>query len=80
MRAVVIRPPEDGSRVPRPRGNGKLLTSTQGIGLALLRLEHVEGAEKGDLRIDFDVASEDGRATWGVSHWWPDWRMENAVS
>jgi len=77
LRAVVARSPEDGSRVPRPRGNGKLLISIQGVGLALLRLEHIEGAEKGDFRIEFDVTGEDGKATWAVSHWWPDWRMES---
>ena len=57
----------------RPRGHGKLLSSYQGVGLALMRLEHVEGVEKGDLTLEFDVSQGDNKETWRVSHWWPDW-------
>ena len=59
--------------VPRPRGHGKLLTSCQGVGLALIRLEHVEGVERGDFRLEFDVLHGDNKETCRVSHWWPDW-------
>jgi transferase CAF17, mitochondrial len=59
--------------VARPRGHGKLLTSCQGVGLALMRLEHIEGVEKGDLTLELDVLRGDSKKTWSVSHWWPDW-------
>ncbi|EJD01324.1 Aminomethyltransferase folate-binding domain-containing protein [Fomitiporia mediterranea MF3/22] len=51
---------------PRVRGTGKLLSSTQGVGLALLRMEQVELVEKGILKFHIDE-------TWRISHWWPDW-------
>ncbi|KAJ4481462.1 Aminomethyltransferase folate-binding domain-containing protein [Lentinula edodes] len=55
---------------PRPRGTGKLLSNSHGIGLALLRTEHVDGVASGDLKLDF--TSESG-ATWSVTPWWPEW-------
>ncbi|RDB22593.1 putative transferase CAF17, mitochondrial [Hypsizygus marmoreus] len=70
---TIIRRPEDNRTVPRPRGTGKLLTTQQGLGLAVLRLEHVEGVEKGDLRLEFNVANGEKQDTWAVSHWWPEW-------
>lgn len=73
IRPVVNRAPNDTRPVPRPRGYGKLLSSRQGVGLALLRLEHVDAAQKGDLRLEFDVERGESQGTWGVSHWWPDW-------
>ncbi|KAK7061664.1 Aminomethyltransferase folate-binding domain-containing protein [Favolaschia claudopus] len=54
---------------PRPRGNGKLLSSSNGFGLALLRLEQVDAAEQGNLTFSM----EDGERDWGVSHWRPEW-------
>ncbi|KAJ6515960.1 Aminomethyltransferase folate-binding domain-containing protein [Mycena sanguinolenta] len=57
---------------PRPRGNGKLLSSSNGLGLALLRLEQVEAAEEGKLTFSMDVEGDDG-TSWGVSHWRPEW-------
>ncbi|KAJ7179929.1 Aminomethyltransferase folate-binding domain-containing protein [Mycena crocata] len=53
----------------RPRGNGKLLSSTNGLGLALMRLEQVEAAEQGRLAFTVEVETK----TWGVSHWRPVW-------
>ncbi|KAJ7095320.1 Aminomethyltransferase folate-binding domain-containing protein [Mycena belliarum] len=65
---------EQDKPLPRPRGNGKLLSSSRGIGLALLRLEQVEAAEQGKLAFTMGVKSSDGTKTdWGVSHWLPDW-------
>ncbi|KAF8974422.1 hypothetical protein BDZ97DRAFT_1773534 [Flammula alnicola] len=58
---------------PRPRGTGKLLSTQKGVGLALLRLEHVAGVQKGDLKLEFEVADGDKASTWAVSPWWPDW-------
>lgn len=51
---------------PRIRGTGKLLSSTQGVGLALLRLEQVDLVEKGVLNFHIDDS-------WKISYWWPDW-------
>lgn len=72
IHASANRGPDDRP-VPRPRGHGKLLTSYQGVGLALMRLEHVEGLEKGDFRLEFNASRGDSTETWKVSHWWPDW-------
>ncbi|KAJ7276332.1 Aminomethyltransferase folate-binding domain-containing protein [Mycena haematopus] len=58
----------------RPRGYGKLLSSSNGLGLALLRLEQVEAAEEGKLTFSMAVEGGDGTITrWGVSHWRPEW-------
>jgi hypothetical protein len=56
--------------LPRPRGTGKLLTSLRGVGLALLRLEQVEGVEKGHLELEVETPEGHKHV---VSHWWPDW-------
>ena len=75
IRASLTHPPGEG-RVARPRGTGKLLNTLRGVGLALLRLEHVEGLEKGDLKFELvdegAVASANSTPTF-VTPWWPDW-------
>jgi len=81
IRASIIRSSTDDRPTPRPRGTGKLLSSTQGVGLALLRLEHVEGAASGELRFGFEFEEEgEGeekvKRSWGVTSWWPDWWPE----
>lgn len=50
-----------------------MLSTLRGVGLALLRLEHVEGLEKGDLK--FELMDEGVVATPPsfVTPWWPDW-------
>ncbi|OCB87494.1 Aminomethyltransferase folate-binding domain-containing protein [Sanghuangporus baumii] len=60
---------------PRVRGTGKLLSSTEGVGLAIMRLEQVDLVEKGILK--FRIGE-----SWDVSHWWPDWwpRREDGTS
>ena len=73
LRPVIHSKADENRPSPRPRGTGKLLTSHQGIGLALLRLEHVEGAERGDLGLHFETTTEAGEGTWAVSPWWPEW-------
>ncbi|KAH9007105.1 Aminomethyltransferase folate-binding domain-containing protein [Lactarius hatsudake] len=74
IRASLTHAPGEG-RVVRPRGTGKLLSTLRGVGLALLRLEHVEGLEKGDLKFELvdegAVASNDNTSF--VTPWWPDW-------
>jgi folate-binding Fe-S cluster repair protein YgfZ len=76
IRASRTHAPGEG-RVARPRGTGKLLSTVNEVGLALLRLEHVEGFERGDLKFELlrgEVgASGNGHDTqWLVSPWWPD--------
>ncbi|KAL1739231.1 hypothetical protein HDZ31DRAFT_69155 [Schizophyllum fasciatum] len=68
--------PAPPKRTPRPRGTGRLLSNTHGVGLALLRLEQVRGAEEGALRFELDVpTSGDGSEVTQIeaSHWWPHW-------
>jgi hypothetical protein len=78
IRAAITGPKTDDRPSPRPRGTSKLLSSTQGVGLALLRLEHVEGAARGELGLGFEF-EEGGEGDdkvakkWGVTSWWPDW-------
>ena len=62
---------DDGTPKPRPRGTGKLLSSTNGVGLALLRLEHVAAVENGTATLEMEVGEE--KAKWRVTPWWPDW-------
>ncbi|CEL57785.1 hypothetical protein RSOLAG1IB_02529 [Rhizoctonia solani AG-1 IB] len=62
-------------RSTRPRGTGSLLSNVQGVGLALLRLEHVEGVERGELVMSFTQMGEKGSESWIVEPrypvWWP---------
>ncbi|CAE6399501.1 unnamed protein product [Rhizoctonia solani] len=59
----------------RPRGTGSLLSNVQGVGLALLRLEHVEGVERGELVMNFTQMGDKGTESWIVEPkrptWWP---------
>lgn len=67
-----IRPKPAGNReLPKPRGTGKLFTSSGGLGLALLRLEHVESVAKGDLELE--LQDDTSEQIWQVSPWRPDW-------
>lgn len=59
------------STTPKPRGTGKLLTSVQGVGLALLRLEQIAALQKGNLKLELESSS--GEKAWAISPWWPDW-------
>lgn len=59
-----------GRQVSKPRGTGKLLTSMRGLALALLRLDHIEGCNNGDL--SFQLQDESGKP-WSLTYWWPDW-------
>ncbi|KAG8716102.1 ccr4 associated factor [Ceratobasidium sp. 423] len=59
----------------RPRGTGTLLSNVYGVGLALLRLEHVEGVERGELVMSFTQMGDKGTESWIVQPkrpaWWP---------
>ena len=70
----VTTTPEATSR-PRPRGTGKLLTSIDGVGLALLRIEHVFAVEKeqSQFYIDGAASSSPGDGSLCIAPWRPDW-------
>jgi len=77
IRASLTHAPGEG-RVARPRGTGKLLSTVNDVGLALLRLEHVDGLEKGDLKFELlsgevDASGNGDGTSWLVKPWWPDW-------
>ncbi|KAK7682557.1 hypothetical protein QCA50_014357 [Cerrena zonata] len=58
----------------RPRGTGKLLSTTQCVGLALLRLEQVDAVERGEIRLTFEQENADAtKSIWGVTPWRPSW-------
>jgi len=77
IRASMTRSSIDDRPTPRPRGTSKLLSSTQGVGLALLRLDHVEGAARGEMALGFEFGEEKMEEKvprkWEVTSWWPDW-------
>ncbi|KAL0949762.1 hypothetical protein HGRIS_009801 [Hohenbuehelia grisea] len=70
IKATIKQSDEDGQRKPRPRGTGKLLSTSQSSGLALLRLEHVAGVDRGDVQLNFEDPEGGLRS---VTPWWPPW-------
>ena len=78
IKPIPISSHQNDNPGPRPRGTGKLLSTylnnnhgvTGGVGLALLRLDHVSLWEKGGLR--FETDSGNGKK-WEVRPWWPQW-------
>ncbi|KAH7100661.1 Aminomethyltransferase folate-binding domain-containing protein [Auriculariales sp. MPI-PUGE-AT-0066] len=71
---------EEGTRKPKPRPSGKLLTAIPWngafAGLALLRLEHLDAVERGEL--DLSMSTETG-SSWSVRHHWPKWFPKRGV-
>lgn len=57
-------------RAPRPRGPGKLLSSIGNLGLALLRLEHVENVNEGLALFEMEVGVVE-RQAWRIVNSWP---------
>ncbi|KAF6762679.1 mitochondrial protein [Ephemerocybe angulata] len=75
VKPVVETSPDGERKGPRPRGTGKLLsTTTQGVGLALLRLEHVSAARAGALNLQ--VTNPLTNEVLSVSPWIPSWWPE----
>ena len=76
---LVSEPPADksikplvldaGGDIRKPRGTGKLLNSVKGLGLALLRTDHLEAVDKGGVGLVIGEGAEQRR----VSYWYPDW-------
>ena len=58
-----------GGDIRKPRGTGKLLNSVKGVGLALLRTDHLEAVDKGGVGLVIGEGEEQRR----VSYWYPDW-------
>lgn len=65
----IVREATDGTPSRKPRGSSKLLNSVNGIGLALLRCDHVEAVDKGSVRL----ALGEGGGEREVTHWYPQW-------
>ena len=58
----------------RPRGMGKLLSVRKEVGLALLRLEHVAGIQRGEIKLELEIATEgDQQTLCPVIPFWPEW-------
>ena len=72
------------TRPTRPRGTGTLLSNFNGLGLALLRLEHVEGVERGDLVMSFTLEGDGMSNKWLVQprrpSWWPSPQENNKTT
>jgi len=60
---------ESGGDIRKPRGTGRLLTNVKGVGLALLRTDHLEAVDKGAI----GLAIGDGVEQRRLSYWYPDW-------
>ncbi|KAJ7700021.1 Aminomethyltransferase folate-binding domain-containing protein [Mycena rosella] len=80
IRGVTTAPTDQDKLHPRPRGNGKLLSSSNGLGLALMRLEQVDAAEQGRLAFSMEVETDGSKTNWGVSYWRPDWWPRREVN
>ncbi|KAG9103283.1 ccr4 associated factor [Ceratobasidium sp. 370] len=67
--------PGTADRPTRPRGTGTLLSNFNGFGLALLRLEHAEGVERGELAMSLVLPDDQQGGKWVVRpqrpKWWP---------
>jgi folate-binding Fe-S cluster repair protein YgfZ len=58
----------------RPRGMGKLLSVQKEVGLALLRLEHVAGIQRGEIKLELEISAEGDQQTFcTVIPFWPEW-------
>lgn len=53
---------------------GKLLSTQKEVGLALLRLEHVAGVQRGEIKLELEIPAEgDQKVSCTVIPFWPDW-------
>ena len=79
VKQLISETPIDGTIKPlvldvsgdirKPRGTGKLLSSVKGVGMALLRTDHLEAVDKGGVGLVIGEGAEQRR----VSYWYPDW-------
>ena len=67
-----------GGDIRKPRGTGKLLNSVKGIGLALLRTDHLEAMDKGGVGLVIGEGAEQRRVSYWYPHWWPHRVEEHA--
>lgn len=57
---------------PKPRGSGKLLTTIDDVGLALLRIEHVDSVQVGEMGMEIvSTEGEKARVLPRRLGWWP---------
>ncbi|THV08625.1 Aminomethyltransferase folate-binding domain-containing protein [Dendrothele bispora CBS 962.96] len=56
---------------PKPRGSGRLLSSTHGVGLALLRTDWVGDVERSNISLELRDGSKKLFATPSWPNWWP---------
>ena len=67
-----------GGDIRKPRGTGKLLNSAKGVGLALLRTDHLEAVDKGGVGLVIGEGAEQRRVSYWYPHWWPHGAEEHA--
>ncbi|KAF4619123.1 hypothetical protein D9613_005200 [Agrocybe pediades] len=72
-----IKPATKDDAFRRPRGTGKLLSSTKDVGLALLRLEHISAVRNGTVQLQIDVESRKINVVPFWPDWWPDLQHDN---
>ncbi|CCM03409.1 uncharacterized protein FIBRA_05540 [Fibroporia radiculosa] len=72
IKARVTESSNGAVRKPRHRATGKLLSSVNGVGLALLRLEHLPAVENGNIVLEVETGSAE-KQTSELTHWLPDW-------
>ena len=74
IKPFLILNPGAEKKGTRLRGTGKLLSTQKEVGLALLRLEHVAGVQKGEIKLELEISTEgDHKTSCTVIPFWPDW-------
>lgn len=74
IKASLMSSPDAEKADTRLRGTGKLLSSQKEVGLALLRLEHVAGVQRGEIKLELETFTEgDQKTSCTVIPFWPDW-------
>jgi transferase CAF17, mitochondrial len=69
IKPSLIPNPDTEKTGTRPRGMGKLLSAQKEVGLALLRLEHMAGVQRGEIKLEISTEGD----PYTVIPFWPDW-------
>lgn len=69
IKPSLIPNPDTEKTGTRPRGMGKLLSAQKEVGLALLRLEHMAGVQRGEIKLEISTEGD----SYTVIPFWPDW-------
>jgi len=75
-----IKPITKDDTIRKPRGTGKLLSLTKGIGLALLRLEHISAVENGEIQLQVDAESRKVNVVPYWPDWWPNAQQHDSIT